>query len=125
MKLHEHGQQDLNTITAYGDDYVAVNATRHEGPLLIMPEGLLEPWPVDSPGSLTREQMDALIAHGPEIVLLGTGARQHFPHPRVTAPLTDAGIGHEVMTTASACRTYNILMSEGRRVLAALLPANA
>ena len=57
----------------------------------------------------------------PEIVLLGTGQNQHFPHPRLTSPLLNRGVGVEIMDTAAACRTYNIIMAEGRRVVAALL----
>ena len=61
----------------------------------------------------------------PEVVLLGTGSRQRFPHPRLSRPLADARIGLEVMSTAAACRTYNILMAEGRKVAAALLVEDA
>ncbi|MDH4182570.1 MAG: MTH938/NDUFAF3 family protein, partial [Betaproteobacteria bacterium] len=57
-----------------------------------------------------------------EVVLLGTGSRQHFPHPRLSRSLADARIGLEAMNTAAACRTYNILMAEGRKVAAALIP---
>jgi uncharacterized protein len=57
----------------------------------------------------------------PEIVLLGTGRRQQFPHPRLTQALLEQGVGVEVMDTAAACRTYNVIMLEGRRVAAALL----
>jgi uncharacterized protein len=62
-----------------------------------------------------------LPSYRPDLVLLGTGACLQFPPPRVLAPLVEAGIGHEVMDTAAACRTWNILLSEGRRVLAALV----
>jgi uncharacterized protein len=62
-----------------------------------------------------------LLAHRPEIVLLGTGATQRFPHPRLSAPLAAARVGFEVMDTRAACRTYNILLGEGRRVVAAVL----
>ncbi len=57
----------------------------------------------------------------PEVVLLGTGTRLRFPHPRLTRALTDAGIGVEVMDTPAACRTFNILAAEGRKVLAAVI----
>jgi uncharacterized protein len=65
---------------------------------------------------------DAVLAAEPEVVLLGTGARQRFAHPRLTAALIARRIGVESMDTGAACRTYNILMTEGRKVLAALLP---
>ena len=56
-------------------------------------------------------------------MLFGAGAAQRFPHPRLLAPLTDARVGLEVMDTPAACRTFNILAAEGRRVLAALVVA--
>ena len=59
-----------------------------------------------------------------EVVLLGTGNRQRFPHPRLTRPLSDARIGLEVMDTQAACRTYNILVAESRKVAAALFVEN-
>ena len=66
------------------------------------------------------EHFAGLLTHAPEIVLLGTGAVLHFPGPALTHPLTAAGVGLEVMDTPAACRTFNILTSEGRRVLAAV-----
>ena len=69
--------------------------------------------------ALRPEDFEAVLALRPEIVLLGTGRRQRFPRPHLTAALARGGIGVEVMDTAAACRTYNILMSEGRRVLLA------
>ncbi|MEZ5654095.1 MAG: Mth938-like domain-containing protein [Burkholderiaceae bacterium] len=122
MKLHEHDRQGLNTITSYGDGFVAVNGVRHTGGLLVMPERAPEHWPVESTAHVDADRIGHLIALQPELILFGTGSAQHFLHPRELAPLVEARIGHEVMTTASACRTYNILMAEGRRVLAALLP---
>lgn len=122
MKLHEHAQPDLNTITAYGQGYVEVNARRHAGAVLVMPVSPVRGWTAGGLEAVDAACLAELVALEPEIVLLGTGAQQRFLHPRVLAPLTDAGIGHETMTTPSACRTYNILMAEGRRVLAALLP---
>ncbi len=122
MKLHPERNANLNTVTAYGDGWIQVNAERHQGPLLIAPEGPVEPWTPDSFESLSQHDFDALLARAPELVVLGTGARQRFPHPRLYARLTDARIGVEAMDTAAACRTYNILMAEGRRVIAALLP---
>jgi uncharacterized protein len=66
-----------------------------------------------------------VLALEPEVVLLGTGARQQFLHPSRLAPIYRAGVGVEIMTTAAACRTFNILVAEERRVVAALLPASA
>ena len=72
--------------------------------------------------ALAGEHFEALLELEPELVILGTGARQRFPHPRLTVALSGARIGLEVMATGAACRTYNILMGEGRRVVAVILP---
>jgi uncharacterized protein len=122
MKLHADTHGSLNTVTAYGTGYVEINRQRYEGPVLVRPEGEVLLWGVAGFDALAHEHFEALLAHAPDVVLLGTGERQRFPHPRLTAPLVQVRIGVEVMDTRAACRTYNILMSEGRRVLAALLP---
>ena len=122
MKLHADLNPSLNTVTAYGEGYVEINRQRHEGPLVIRPEGEILAWAVADFEALTGEHFEALLEHGPELVILGTGARQRFPHPRLTVSLARVRIGIEVMATGAACRTYNILMGEGRRVVAAILP---
>gem|GEM_PF-740563 len=82
-------------------------------------------WPPADFATLTAEHLAALLAHEPEVVLLGTGSRLRFPPPEVLQPLQAAGIGFEVMDTPAACRTFNILAGEERLVIAALLPADA
>ena len=122
MKLHPDRPTTLNTVTAYGSGWFEINRLRHEGALLLMPEGEVRQWAVASFDALTAKDFEALAALGAEIVLFGTGAQHRLPHPRLTAALARAGIGVEAMDSYAACRTYNILMGEGRRVLAALLP---
>ncbi|HEY5635186.1 MAG TPA: Mth938-like domain-containing protein [Burkholderiaceae bacterium] len=122
MKLHLEQNPSLNTVTAYGEGFVEINRQRFEGALILEPEGEVIAWQAESFERLAAEHFAPLAARAPDLVLLGTGARQRFPHPRVWASLAHAGIGVEVMDTRAACRTYNILMGEGRRVLAALLP---
>lgn len=122
MKLHPELNPSLNTVTAYGEGFIEINRRRFEGALILQPEGEVISWQATSFELLEAEHFASLAAHAPDLVVLGTGARQRFPHPRITASLIDAGVGVEVMDTRAACRTYNILMGEGRRVLAALLP---
>lgn len=121
MKLHADSISSLNTVTAYGPGFIEINKVRHTKSLIVSAEEVVQPWPVEDFQALTAQHFEALAERGPEIVLLGTGRRQRFPHPRLTQPLAQARIGLEVMDTAAACRTYNILLSEGRRVLAAML----
>ena len=120
MKLHAAGPATYNTITAYGEDYVQVNAQRYQSSLIVLAGKVLD-WPVEGFDRLSEASFSLLEAEQPEIVLLGTGPRQRFPHPRLTAVLAHAGIGVEVMDLKAACRTYNILAAEERKVAAALL----
>jgi uncharacterized protein len=120
MKLHASAPSGVNVVTAYGDHYVVVNGVRYEESIVVLPERVLS-WSARSFDALSVEDFAFLATLGAEIVLLGTGPRQRFPHPRLTAPLTRAGIGLEVMDLQAACRTYNILVAEERKVAAALL----
>ena len=120
MKLHASGPSAAQTITGYGDDYVLVNGARRDSSVVVLPDRLVA-WQATSFDALSVEDFAFLKSLEAEIVLLGTGARQRFPHPRLTAPLAAAGIGLEVMDVKAACRTYNILVAEERKVAAALL----
>jgi uncharacterized protein len=120
LKLHASGLTSLNTFTGYGADFVLVNAVRYESSLIVMPEALV-PWQVASFAELKEEDFSGLVAMQPEVVLLGTGDKLRFPHPALTRKLSNARIGVEVMDLQAACRTYNILMAEERKVAAALL----
>jgi uncharacterized protein len=121
MKLHPDTLTSLNTFTGYGDGFVEVNARRYDTGLLMMPEGPVQVWEVANFEALRAEHFDMLASRRPELVILGTGSRQRFPHPRLLRALTDAYIGVESMDSKAACRTYNVLMAEGRQVLVALL----
>lgn len=121
MKLHLSGPAALNAFTGYGPGYVAVNGQRHECSLIVLPDRLVLDWAATSFEALAAEHLAAVAAYSPEIVLLGTGATLRFPRPELTRPLAQAGIGLEVMDLHAACRTYNILAAESRRVAAALL----
>ena len=120
MKLHASAPSALNTFSGYGEGFVVVNGRRHEHNLIVTPEQLL-PWSVASFNALGEADFEAILALNPEILLLGTGAKQRFPHPRLTRALAAKRIGVEAMDLQAACRTYNILMSEERRVVAAIL----
>lgn len=121
MKLHISRAEGHNTVTGYGTGYVTVNRVRYERSLVVLPDRLLDTWNVPGFDALDEAAIAALAPLDVEIVLLGTGARLRFPHPRLLQPLYAAGIGVEVMDTNAACRTYNILVAEDRKVAAALL----
>ena len=120
MKLHQSRAQGQNVFTGYGPGYVSVNGTRWEASVIVLADRI-QRWDVPDFDALTEGSFASLAELGVEIVLLGSGARLRFPHPRLTQALGKAGIGLEVMDTRAACRTYNILLDEGRRVAAALL----
>ena len=121
LKLHADSPTALTTVTGYGPGFIEVNQVRHHRPVLVAPDRPVEPWNVGGFDALSAEDFAQLRDRTPELVLLGTGARQRFPHPRLLQPLIDSRIGCEAMTSQAACRTYNILMGEGRKVLAAIL----
>ena len=121
MKLHSSSTQQYQTVTGYFEGGIEINAQRYDYSLTVLPEVAPRPWPVDSFAALTVEHFEQLLADSPDVVILGTGERQRFVHPRLSAPLTQRRIGVECMDTNAACRTYNILMGEGRKVLLALI----
>ena len=108
-------------ITSYGLDWVRVNQQEFRRSVIVTPERLVSDWPPQTFGDLVESHFAVIAGLEPEIVLLGTGVRQRFPRPSLLRPLLARGVGVEVMDTAAACRTYNIVMLEGRRVAAALL----
>lgn len=121
MKLHLDAGSGLNRFTGYGDGYVAINGERRSTSMIVLPSEPVEAWAPACFNDLAAAHFVALAARELEIVLLGTGARLRFPRPEVVRPLIEARIGVEVMDVLAACRTYNILVSEGRKVAAALL----
>jgi uncharacterized protein len=119
MKFHLQ-TPTTNIVTGCGDGWVRVGASEYRENLVLLPDEVITGWAASGFDALTEDDLAGLLASRPEIVLLGTGAIQRFPHPRLLAPLTAARVGVEVMDTRAACRTFNILVGEGRRVAAAL-----
>ncbi|WP_295995382.1 Mth938-like domain-containing protein [Rugamonas sp.] len=123
MKLHASSTQQYQTVTGYDESGVEVNAERYNYSLIVMPEMAPRAWPVAAFEDLTAAHFEQILADAPDVVILGTGARQRFVHPKLTAALTMRRIGVDCMDTQAACRTYNILMGEGRKVTLALVIA--
>ena len=120
MKLHLDGA--ATRISAYGPGYFAVGERVVRGGIVISADGAVTPWPLVLPSDLDEERLRQVIACGPEVVLLGTGARQAFPAPELLRPFAENGLAVEVMDTPAACRTFNVLAAESRKVVAGLLP---
>jgi uncharacterized protein len=120
VKLHASAPGARHVFSGYGEGYVLVNGARHETSVIVTPERVL-PWSVAAFDALAESDFEPFLALGLEILLVGTGPKQRFPHPRLTRALAEKRVGIEVMDTQAACRTYNILIAEGRRVAAAIL----
>lgn len=108
-------------INAYGPGYIEVNGERLSSPFILRPQMGPTAWEDACLAGLTERHFRPIADMAPEVVIVGTGERQVFLHPTVLAPLIAAGVGVECMGLSAACRTYNILMGEGRKVVAALL----
>lgn len=121
MKLHLDVGPGQNFVTGYGDGYVAVNQERYEENLVVTPERVISDWQPKGIDGLRTEHFEFVTELAPEIVILGTGRALRFPSRELLRSLAEAHVGVEVMDTHAACRTYNILSGEGRRVAAALL----
>ena len=125
MKLQADRIEGTNAIARHGPDGVIVNGREHRSSVVVPWQGDVKDWPVASFEALTEAHFKALAELKPELVIFGSGARIRFPKPALIRPLIDARIGIETMDTAAACRTYNVLLAEGRTVVAALLFADA
>lgn len=110
-----------NSVSGYETGRIRIRGQIFECSVLVTADQLQTDWPPTGIAELTSRHLQPILALKPNVVILGTGERQQFPDPRTFIPLMDAGIGYEVMDTAAACRTYNVLLSEGRKVLGAFL----
>ena len=123
MKLHADGRgTGGQRITAYGPGFVTVNETTFTTTVLLGEGVLATNLEECGPDDLSTATIMRLRDQDPEVVIIGTGSRHVFPPPGLLAPLVRDGIGVEIMSTSAACRTYNILSAEGRKVVALLLP---
>jgi uncharacterized protein len=121
MKLHASTTQQYQTVTGYDDSGVEINAQHFGGSLIVLPETPPRPWDVQRFEDLSEAHFSLIEQDQPDVVILGTGARQRFVHPRLLAPFAARRVGVECMDNKAACRTYNILMGEGRKVTLALI----
>jgi uncharacterized protein len=121
LKLHLNTSISQKIFTAHGEGYVAVSRERFEHSIVVTPEQVLDDWQPQDFDALDETHFAYFLALKPEILIFGTGAQQRFAHPQLYQALVAAGIGVEFMNTAAACRTYNVLMAEDRKVVAAIL----
>ena len=121
MKLQSDPHSGANTITGYGDGYIEINKIPYSHAVLLSSDGEILEWAVKSFEELSPADFTQMATLKPELIIIGTGKRQRFPKPELLKTLIEARIGFEVMDSQAACRTYNILVGEGRQVLLALI----
>lgn len=121
MKFQPDSLEGVNTIARHDGASVWVGNQPHRGSVIVPWQGLVRPWAPAAFDALAQVHFDELLQLQPELVIFGSGARLRFPAPVLLSGLIARRIGVESMDTAAACRTYNVLVSEGRTVVAALL----
>ena len=121
MKIQLDRPGSSNVIQSYAPGRITVNSIHYASSLILTPERVIENWPPTCFSEIEDKHMEMIVALSPEVAVLGTGRCLRFPARTVLRPFYVKGVGIEVMDTGAACRTYNVLMAEGRRVAAALL----
>jgi len=121
VKFQPDSLDGTNTITRHDATRIWVGPRAYEGSVVVPWSGEVQAWSLGRFDDLTEAHFDSVLQHGPELVIFGSGARLRFPRPSLLRALIERRVGFETMDTAAACRTYNVLVSEGRSVVAALL----
>ena len=119
MKFSEASSTTTSRITAYDKSSISVNQGKLTRSFIITPDKLITTWEPQHIAAMTPADLEPLFAGGAEVILIGSGATQAFPPAAVWQALVQHGIGFEIMRTDAACRTYNVLSSEARRIVAA------
>lgn len=120
MQFTLESSSSVNVVRAYSRSELRIGESRVQTSCIVTAERLITDWEPRCFEALAPAHLEALLALEPQIVLLGTGPRQRFPPAAIRSLLTERGVGLEVMDLGAACRTFNILVQEGRRVAAAL-----
>jgi len=113
------------SIQAYSEGQVTINEKVYDQSMIVSADEIVSPWPVNSVDTLKLTHLQPIIDLNPEVVLLGTGAKQQFPDISIIGHFAQLGLGLEVMNNGALCRTYNILVAEDRQVVAAIIQTNA
>lgn len=121
MQLHWQRNESDNSIISVDDQGIRVQDRFYLTSLLLSKDSIVDDWPVRTITDLTIESLTHLLEQQPDVLLLGTGKTQLFPDMQLFQTIIEQGVGLEVMTTEAACRTFNVLLSEHRNVVAALI----
>ena len=120
MKFTLEASSRVNLIRGYSPEEIRIGEQHLRASCIVTADTLVTDWAPASFAELRAEHLEAILALKPELVLLGTGTTQRFPPTQIRSTLTERGVGLEVMDLGAACRTFNILVQEERRVAAAL-----
>ncbi|WP_018872455.1 Mth938-like domain-containing protein [Thioalkalivibrio sp. ALJ16] len=121
MLFSEVTSDEFYIVTGYEPGKVGINQVAYTRSLIVRPNALQAQWPVDAVQNLELQHLQPVLDAPPEVLLIGTGLQQRFPDRALWRHLREQGMGVEIMDTAAACRTYNLIMAEGRDVAAALI----
>ena len=121
MKFAQDNQDEGFVITAYGENSISINGKSFKQSLIITRTKLNENWELSAIELLQADHINQILAFKPELIIIGTGDKLIFPAVEVYSGIIEHGIGVDFMDTRAACRTYNILMSEGRHIVAGLI----
>jgi uncharacterized protein len=125
MDLTHQPPGSLNHIQSVTDSAIKVAGETYATAVILSADTLISDWPVHTASDIQAEHLEMLLKMEPEVVLIGTGKKQIFLNPELLMTLYRQGSGVEMMTTQAACRTFNVLISDNRKVVAALLPPGA
>lgn len=121
MKFTEHRDPQINMINRYAPGLVSVNNQDYQTSCIITQQNLIPDWPIRNLDDLTSTTLQPLLDFSPEVLILGTGETQQFPSAEIFGLCAQQGVSLEVMNNASACRTYNVLTTEDRKVVMGLI----
>lgn len=121
MKFSEDYATGVNVIRSYDDTSISINSQTYNKSLVVSGDSLIEDWNIKQVNELNPENLSQLLELQPEVILIGTGTNIEFPHPATYSSIINQGIGIEFMDSRAACRTYNILISENRKVVAGII----
>jgi len=121
MKFSAADNDGGHLILGYGPGRIFIGDRTYTRGLIVSPERIDTDWGPENATDLAVEHFEALLALDPQIIIVGTGKHQVFPGPNVYLTVLQQGLGVDIMDTGAACRTYNILVSEGRKVASGLI----
>lgn len=121
MKLSEDTIPGAQVINSYDENSITVNEQNHTHSLIISNFQLIPHWPVNNIQQLSNQTLQTIIELEPEVIIIGTGKTIQFPRPENYSAVINLGIGIEFMDLGAACRTYNILLSENRKIAAGII----